>query len=41
MLLPRLLRQSYLVVLQDGTMFYGEAIGYKGTTTGELCFNTG
>jgi carbamoyl-phosphate synthase small subunit len=30
-----------ILLLQDGTMFYGEAIGYKGTTTGELCFNTG
>ena len=28
-------------MLEDGTVFHGEAIGYKGTTTGELCFNTG
>ncbi|MEO5582290.1 MAG: glutamine-hydrolyzing carbamoyl-phosphate synthase small subunit [Saprospiraceae bacterium] len=30
-----------VLLLQDGIVFHGEAIGYKGTTTGELCFNTG
>lgn len=30
-----------VLMLEDGTVFHGEAIGYKGTTTGELCFNTG
>lgn len=30
-----------VLLLEDGTVFYGEAIGVKGTTTGELCFNTG
>ena len=30
-----------VLLLQDGTIFHGEAIGFKGTTTGELCFNTG
>jgi len=30
-----------LLVLQDGTEIRGTAIGYKGTTSGELCFNTG
>ncbi len=30
-----------LLVLQDGTIFKGTAIGKIGTTTGELCFNTG
>lgn len=30
-----------ILLLQDGMVFQGEAIGFKGTTTGELCFNTG
>jgi len=30
-----------LLVLQDGTVFQGTAIGKIGTTTGEICFNTG
>ncbi|CAN5611050.1 glutamine-hydrolyzing carbamoyl-phosphate synthase small subunit [soil metagenome] len=30
-----------LLLLQDGTVFYGKAAGTKGTATGELCFNTG
>ncbi len=30
-----------ILLLEDGTVFQGEAIGYKGTTAGELCFNTG
>lgn len=30
-----------LIVLQDGTYFEGQAIGKIGTTTGEICFNTG
>jgi len=29
------------LVLQDGTVFRGTAIGKIGTTTGEICFNTG
>jgi len=28
-------------MLEDGSTFYGAAIGKIGTTTGELCFNTG
>lgn len=32
--------QAYLI-LQDGTVFKGTAIGKIGTTTGEICFNTG
>lgn len=31
---------AYLV-LADGTVYKGQAIGVKGTTTGEICFNTG
>jgi carbamoyl-phosphate synthase small subunit len=30
-----------LLVLEDGTVFRGTSIGAKGTTTGEICFNTG
>ena len=30
-----------LLLLSDGTLFEGYAIGKTGTTTGELCFNTG
>lgn len=30
-----------VLVLQDGTVFYGNAAGAIGTTTGEIAFNTG
>jgi carbamoyl-phosphate synthase small subunit len=30
-----------LLVLEDGTIFHGKAAGKVGTTTGEICFNTG
>ena len=30
-----------LLILDDGTVFEGMAIGKIGTTTGEICFNTG
>lgn len=30
-----------LLVLEDGTVFRGKAAGHIGTTTGEICFNTG
>jgi carbamoyl-phosphate synthase small subunit len=30
-----------VLLLQDGTLLYGRAIGAPGTTTGEICFNTG
>lgn len=30
-----------VLVLQDGTVAYGNAFGAIGTTTGEICFNTG
>ncbi len=29
------------LLLEDGTVFIGKAAGIKGTTTGEICFNTG
>jgi carbamoyl-phosphate synthase small subunit len=34
-------RQPALLVLEDGTVFNGVSIGKKGTTTGEIAFNTG
>jgi carbamoyl-phosphate synthase small subunit len=30
-----------ILMLQDGMVFYGKSAGYIGTTTGEICFNTG
>ena len=30
-----------ILVLEDGTIFNGKAFGKIGTTTGEICFNTG
>ncbi len=34
-------KQPAILLLQDGTVFYGHAAGAIGTTSGELCFNTG
>jgi carbamoyl-phosphate synthase small subunit len=34
-------RKKATLLLSDGTVFYGKAIGKLGTTTGEICFNTG
>ncbi|MEO6893392.1 MAG: glutamine-hydrolyzing carbamoyl-phosphate synthase small subunit [Ginsengibacter sp.] len=33
--------QSAILILEDGNIFHGRAFGKKGTTTGEICFNTG
>lgn len=30
-----------ILILEDGNVLYGNAFGKTGTTTGELCFNTG
>jgi carbamoyl-phosphate synthase small subunit len=30
-----------VLLLEDGTVHYGKAFGKKGTTCGEICFNTG
>ena len=30
-----------IVLLEDGTVFYGRSAGLIGTSTGEICFNTG
>src|ERR1700754_4088841 len=34
-------RNQAILLLADGTIFYGKSIGIEGTTFGELCFNTG
>ena len=33
--------QEAILLLEDGTIFRGKAAGKIGTTTGEICFNTG
>jgi len=30
-----------ILMLADGTVFYGKSVGKTGTTVGEICFNTG
>ena len=30
-----------ILLLEDGSVHYGKAFGRKGTTSGEICFNTG
>ena len=32
---------SAILLLDDGSIFEGKSFGYKGETTGEVCFNTG
>ncbi|MBT8252795.1 MAG: glutamine-hydrolyzing carbamoyl-phosphate synthase small subunit, partial [Bacteroidia bacterium] len=34
-------RKKALVLLADGTIFYGKAVGKPGKAFGEICFNTG
>lgn len=34
-------RKKAVLLLADGTLFYGKAIGNEGTAFGEVCFNTG
>ena len=34
-------RKRALVLLADGTIFYGKSVSIEGTSTGEICFNTG
>ncbi len=34
-------QKSAVLVLEDGTVYHGKAFGKTGTTSGELCFNTG
>ncbi len=35
------LKDKATLLLEDGTVFYGKAVGKRGTATGEICFNTG
>ena len=35
------IKNKALILLQDGTIFFGKALGVSGTAFGELCFNTG
>ncbi len=37
----KLERKPAVLLLEDGTLLYGKAFGTIGTTTGEICFNTG
>ena len=34
-------KPAALLMLEDGSVFYGKPVGKIGTTTGEICFNTG
>lgn len=34
-------KKTAILLLDDGTLFYGKAFGKTGSTTGEICFNTG
>ncbi len=34
-------RKKAILLLEDGTVFQGKSAGAMGTTTGEICFNTG
>src|SRR6478736_4870538 len=34
-------QQPAVLLLADGNVFHGKAFGKIGTTTGEICFNTG
>ena len=34
-------RPQAILLLADGTIFYGKSMGISGTTFGEVCFNTG
>ncbi|MDH7914499.1 glutamine-hydrolyzing carbamoyl-phosphate synthase small subunit [Winogradskyella sp. SYSU M77433] len=34
-------RKKALILLADGTIFYGKSIGKEGSAFGEVCFNTG
>ena len=34
-------RSQAILLLKDGTIFYGKSIGIKGKTFGEVAFNTG
>ena len=35
------IKSEAILLLEDGTVYHGKAVGYKGTSTGEVAFNTG
>lgn len=35
------IRKQAVVILEDGTIFWGKSVGLEGSSTGEICFNTG
>ena len=39
--MARLNDKPAILLLKDGTIFHGKSMGKVGTTTGEICFNTG
>ena len=39
--MPNTTPRQAILVIADGSVHYGQAFGTIGTTTGELCFNTG
>jgi carbamoyl-phosphate synthase small subunit len=34
-------KENAILLLADGTHYYGKSIGFRGTSGGEICFNTG
>ncbi len=34
-------KKEAVLLLEDGTTFYGKSVGLEGTASGEICFNTG
>lgn len=34
-------KKKAVLILADGTIFHGKAVGNEGTAFGEVCFNTG
>src|SRR6476659_8290025 len=39
--MPETSTKLIILILEDGNVFYGKAFGKIGTSTGEVCFNTG
>jgi carbamoyl-phosphate synthase small subunit len=37
---PKQISSTAILILENGTFFKGFGLGYEGTTTGEVCFNT-
>ena len=34
-------KKKAILLLEDGTIFYGKSVGREGSAFGEVCFNTG